>query len=93
MAIFEKQFLQFLNEDMTAGAGGVFGQGADLGGAVGTSDTWNPGDHRYAFGDPKTPEPEPKKKEKRKKKKKKKSDKQKVSGNILYVARRNRTVF
>jgi hypothetical protein len=88
MAIFEKQFLQFLSEDMTAGAGGVFGHGADLGGATETGDTWNTGDHRYAFGDPKTPWHETEKEEKKKKKKKKKSDKQKKSSNILYVARR-----
>ena len=90
MAIFEKTFLKILQEDMTAGAGGVFGHAQDLGGSTETGDTWNPGDHRYAFGDPKTPWNETEKEEKKKKKKKKKkSDNSKSKSNILYTARRN----
>ena len=87
MAIFEKTFLKILQEDMTAGAGGVFGHAQDLGGSTETGDTWNPDDMRYVFGDPKTPDSTPKKK--KKKKKKKKSDNSKSKSNILYTARRN----
>lgn len=87
MAIFEKAFLKNLQEDMTAGAGGVFGHAQDLGGSTETGDPWNTGDMRYAYGDPKTPDSTSK--EKKKKKKKKKSDNSKSKSNILYTARRN----
>ena len=83
MAIFEKAFLKNLQEDMTAGAGGVFGHAQDLGGSTETGDTWNTDDMRYLYGDPKTPDSTSKEK------KKKKSDNSKSKSNILYTARRN----
>jgi hypothetical protein len=47
-SLFEKVFYNLLHEDMSAGAGGVFGGGSSMGhgGAVGNSDFYAPGDAR-----------------------------------------------
>jgi hypothetical protein len=66
MKFFEKRFKQLLDEDMTAGAGGVFGDAPSMGhgGAVGNTDFYAPGDMRIPKGG---------KKKARKKKKNKKT--------------------
>lgn len=65
MKFFERHFKQLLDEDMTAGAGGVFGDAPSMGhgGAVGNTDF-------YATGDMRTPKGGKKKARKRKKNKK-----------------------
>lgn len=67
MNFFERRFKQLLDEDMTAGAGGVFGDAPSMGhgGAVGNTDFYAPGDMRIPKGG---------KKKARKKKNKKTKD-------------------
>jgi hypothetical protein len=67
MNFFERRFKQLLDEDMTAGAGGVFGDAPSMGhgGAVGNTDFYAPGDPRIPKGG---------KKKARKKKNKKTKD-------------------
>lgn len=66
MKLFEKRFKQLLDEDMTAGAGGVFGDAPSMGhgGAIGNTDFHATDDMRIPRGG---------KKKSRKKKKSKKS--------------------
>ena len=52
MNFFEKRFKQLLDEDMTAGTGGVFGDAPSMGhgGAVGNTDFYATGDMRIPTG-------------------------------------------
>ena len=74
--LFEKVFYNLLHEDMSAGAGGVFGGGSSMGhvGRFGTNDFYAPGDARLPtiLGSKKK-----KRKSTKKKKKKRKSTKKK----------------
>ena len=70
--LFEKVFYNILNEDMSAGAGGVFGDGPSMGhgGAFGSSDFYAPGDARM----PKILGAKKKRKSKKRKSKKRKME-------------------
>ena len=63
MKLFEKRFKQILDEDMTAGAGGVFGDAPSMGhgGAVGNTDFHNAHDMRTPTGGKKKKKKETKK--------------------------------
>ena len=78
MNFFEKRFKQLLDEDMTAGTGGVFGDAPSMGhgGAVGNTDFYATGDMRIPTGG--------KKKKKRTNKKKTKD----VGVNMLIPTQR-----
>jgi len=67
MNFYENRFKQLLDEDMTAGAGGVFGDAPSMGhgGSVGNTDFYAPDDMRIPKGG---------KKRSRKKKKSKKTE-------------------
>lgn len=79
MKYFENKFKQLLDEDMTAGAGGVFGDAPSMGhgGAIGNTDFVATDDHRIPTGG------------KRKSKKKNKTKKSKDVGvNMLMPVQR-----
>lgn len=78
MNFFEKRFKQLLDEDMIAGAGGVFGDAPSMGhgGAVGNTDFYATGDMRIPTGG---------KKKKKKTNKKKTKD---VGVNMLIPTQR-----
>lgn len=80
MKIFEKLFNQSLQEDNSAGAGGVFGDAPSMGhgGAIEMSDFWNPNDTRKAMGG---------------KKKKKKNETKKKNGEIEELVPMQRRPF
>ena len=80
MKLFEKAFYQQLKEDMTAGAGGVFGDADSMGhgGAVGNTDFFAKGDNRWPTGGP----------EEKKKKKRKDKQSKNVGVNLLMPVQR-----
>lgn len=79
MKTFEKLFIKSLEEDNSAGAGGVFGDAPSMGhgGAIEMTDFYNPKDTRIAKGG----------------KKKKKKDRKKKNGEIEELVPMQRRPF